>query len=388
MATKPELLQSVPLRRLKPVDGMAVTAEVWDEAHDFHRHQLRLHALLNHGAGIVTGLEVIASDPADNAVYILPGIAADSAGQMITLTQPTSFDLGRSDGLLHLLLTYGESRPRPTNGASEDGAPQYVQAEFGIEASPALPGGPHVEVARIRRQGRGAAVVNARDPASPGPNEIDLRFRREVGVAPTDVATIAVCYLDQAVAARHGRGAAHLARYLRGPLGGRQRVWVDDDVPPTADLSRYTLVYLTGQAAFQLAAEPMNRLYAYAQAGGTILFEACRHGTESGATPPADDSFQEMIASMGVTLEPLTPGHPLLSEPAPFAILPAGFEPNHPPRVRLGGGFIYSSGDYGCVWQGERRGRPALRDEIRSTMEWGANLVAYAARPRPEPKRS
>ena len=72
---KNEQLQVLPTTRIKPVDGMAVTADVWEEAHDYHLRSGRGHAALLHGSGIVAGLEVIASDPADTAVYIKPGVA-------------------------------------------------------------------------------------------------------------------------------------------------------------------------------------------------------------------------------------------------------------------------------------------------------------------------
>ena len=73
-----EVLGLFPRKRIRAVDGMAVTADVWEEAHDYHRQINRLHTLLYHGAGIVTGLDVIASDPADSSVYVLPGLAMDS----------------------------------------------------------------------------------------------------------------------------------------------------------------------------------------------------------------------------------------------------------------------------------------------------------------------
>ena len=41
-------------------------------------------------------------------------------------------------------------------------------------------------------------------------------------------------------------------------------------------------------------------------------------------------------------------------------------------------GVIRSTADYGCLWQGERRDGPAARADIRTALEWGGNLVAYA----------
>ena len=58
-----ELLQKYPTRRIKPVNGMAVTAEVWEEAHEYHRQSQGLQTVFSRGAGILAGLEVIAGDP-------------------------------------------------------------------------------------------------------------------------------------------------------------------------------------------------------------------------------------------------------------------------------------------------------------------------------------
>ena len=89
VTTNNNLLKEFPNKRIKPVDGMAVTADVWEEEHRYHRQLLRYHNLYNHGSGIVTGLQVIASDPADTSVYILPGVAVDSVGNTIVISEPT-----------------------------------------------------------------------------------------------------------------------------------------------------------------------------------------------------------------------------------------------------------------------------------------------------------
>lgn len=385
--TTPDLFRSFPAERLKPVDGLAVTAAVWEEAHDYHRHQLRLHALLAHGAGIVTGLEVIASDPPDDNVYILPGIAVDTAGQTIVLREPRSFALGRAEGLVQILLSYGEGRPAPRNGAAEEGAPLFVRAEYALEATPRPPGTPWVELARVRRSGRSAPVVNAPDPAQPAADEIDLRYRRAVGAAGPEPVTVAVCYADRQPDDAHHRGLSHLARFLRGPLGGRQPVWVDDNVPLTSGLELYTLVYVVAHSEFQLTADELKGLYSYLQAGGTLFLESCRRAVTD-AAPPSDASFLDMLASLGVSLEPVRAGHRLLTEPALFGMLPAGFETKSLAEVKLGGGVLFSTSDFGCLWQGERRGRPGLRDEIRSALEWGANVLDFAAARRREAGRA
>ena len=351
---------------------MAVTAEVWEEAHAYHRRQQQFHARWAHGAGIVVGLEVIASDPPDSSVYVRPGIAVDTQGQTIVLPEPLAYDLGESRGQLYLLLTYAEGPPQ-AEGNQEDGPP-YVNAHFGLEAVSVLPEIPHVELARIRRQGREAAIVDARDAAHPAENEIDQRFRRPIGTSAQQAVSLAVGYMGGPSGRRHGQGASNLAHALQ-----RSGVpaWVDDGVSLAVGLENYALVYLVAEDAFQLDRDEMNALYAYLQEGGTVLIESCRHGTD-GAAPPSDASFSDLLASLGVQLEELSPDHRLLREPFLFAAPPPGFEIEAEQQFLAGEGVLYSTYDYGCLWRGERRGRAATREEIRAALEWGGNIVAYA----------
>jgi hypothetical protein len=374
--TVKDVIEGYPSKRIEAHDGMAVTAAVWQEAHAYHRAQLRYHARLSHDAGIVTGLEVIASDPPDSAVYILPGIAIDPGGETIILPEPMAYDLGASQGALYLLLSHGESRPRTEGG--EPGDPLYVHAQYAIEATSTRPDTPFVELARIRRQGRETPIQNAADRDHPAQNEIDLRYRNGVGVQQEAALTLGVSYAGGQSSRRHGRGADHLARALRH---GGQRVWVDNGIALDDRLSDYVLVYLVGGEAFQLTSDEANALYAYLQAGGTVFFESCRYRTEDG-TPAADASFQDLYASMGIELQELTADHDLLVKPHLFAAPPSGFETQGPPHVLVGGGVIFGACDYGCLWRGERREGLASREEIRTAFEWGGNLVAYAAQRR------
>gem|GEM_PF-520526 len=403
-----EFSVELPGRRIKPVDGMAVTAGVWEEAHAYHRLHRRFHDRALHGPGIVVGLEVVASDPPDASVYVLPGVAVDPLGRLIVVPEPVAFDFGSAHGQLRLLLIYDEGRPAPE--ADEEEGPLYVRAQFGIEvgadlspgavrpigSSPArggdstppprvekgAGGSDGVELARVWRRDREAAVRDAGDAEHPGQNAIDLRFRRGVGVVAQPVARLAVFYtgglkvLPRDTLGRGGHGADHLARWLRST--GRQ-AWVDDAVSLHTGLDGVDLLYVVGRDAFQLDREEMAGLYAYLQSGGTVFFESCRcDARDATADMPADASFLDLLASMGVHLQELAADHPLLNEPNLFAAPPPGFETGGAPRVLAAEGVVFASGDYGCLWQGNRRDRVATREEIRSAAEWGANLVAYA----------
>jgi hypothetical protein len=217
--------------------------------------------------------------------------------------------------------------------------------------------------------------VEAQDGAQPGQNAIDMRFRRQVGARPHAVAAVAVCYAGGDSLAQHGQGASNLARALRG--SGPVPAWVDQGVPLTPDLGRYTLVCLVGQKAFEFSAEEMRALYDFVQGGGTLFIESCRRGIASG-DPPADAAFGDALGSWGFATQPLASGHELLTEPFLFAAPPAGYETQGEPAVMVGDGVIWSTFDFGCLWAGEQRDGTPSREEIRSAVEWGANIVAYA----------
>ena len=366
---KEDLLKLFPIKRIKPIDGMPVTAEVWEEAHEYHRQAERFHAIFNHGAGIVAGLEVIASDPSDTSVYILPGIAIDSTGQTIVLPQPVAYDIGHEmEGLLYLLLSYNESRPMSerSNGNQENRL-LYVNAEFSIFARTSLPATPWVELARIQRQSREDVFSDAQNPMQPGLNEIDLRFRREIG-APPEV-SVAVCYLGEEAATGHGQGMGYLARALNH--FGNYRVLVDDHVPLAPGVENYTLIYLVGQGAFELSRGQMNGLYNYVNRGkGTLLIESI--------DAEAEAAFLDFLDTVGMKVGTLPGGHRLLIEPFLFGAPPSGFETKGSPEVLVSDGVIFSTYKYGPLWQGQRRDGVASREEIRAATEWGGNIIVYA----------
>ena len=192
---------------------------------------------------------------------------------------------------------------------------------------------------------------------------------------------MAICYAGQPQDERHHRGANALGRAMRH--AGKTPLWVDDDVPLDPELASYTLVYLVGQGSFELGADEMNGLYTYLQGGGTVFIESCRQGLAAG-DPPADAGFFGLLDSLGIRLEDVPPGHPLLTDPYLFAAPPPGFATEGERKLRAGDGVVFSNYDYGCLWQGERHGGPPTREEIRAALEWGSNLVAYAVRRRNE----
>ncbi len=369
-----EILGLFPDRRIKAFDGMAVTADVWESAHEYHRNLLELHARFAHGPGIVYGLDVVAGEPPSSSVYVRPGIAVDAMGRTIVIKKPEGYDLRHMQGIIHIILSHSESLPR-ADAARDDDAPRFVHSSYAIEAVQLLPQTPYIELARVRRtQG---VVTNALNSDLPALNEIDQRQRVQMNQAEPTPAQLAVVNLDGRDLG-HAVGAGYLARQINQT--GMRRVVVESEAQLTPAILNATLVYLVAQEPFRLAQEQLGTLYEFYRQGGTVFYESCRNGLNR--EPAADASFSELMEAMGLTLQPVPEGHPLLRDPWLFAVPPDGYETQTGGRLLATDGVLFSSYDFGCIWRGQRRGRPAARSEIRSAMEFGENLVALAQRRR------
>ena len=178
--------------QVKPFDGMSITAEIWDQAHEEHRQMLRAHNLVSHGGGILTGLEVVANDPADQYVFISAGVAVDPAGNVIVVPEPVAYDFeSTAPGPLYLLLGLGE---REVGGVGNEA--RYSQAEFVIAARTSLPKRPSVELARVTLSAAGSAIHNAGDALHPAADALDLRYRSQVGPARVENVNVLVTGLE------------------------------------------------------------------------------------------------------------------------------------------------------------------------------------------------
>src|SRR5919204_4322175 len=92
-------LQAAPgrFRRVNPYPGLMIDPDVWRDAHEYHRDQIRLHHLALHGWGIVQGLEVTLVGGSDNLLRISPGIAIDPGGNFVIVSDPQTYRLMASE---------------------------------------------------------------------------------------------------------------------------------------------------------------------------------------------------------------------------------------------------------------------------------------------------
>jgi len=357
------ILSIFPKTRLKPYDGMSVSASVWAQAHDEHRLSLQSHDLLFHGSGIIAGLEVVANDPPDQMVFISPGAAVDPAGNLIILAEPVAYDFGSaSEGLLYLMLGHGE---REVGGVEND--VKYIQNEFVIAARPSLPKRPAIELARLVIPQANKVVKNATTTFHPVEGELDLRFRNFVGPEPTILVRTALCNL--------GKDGAEVEagwEYLRCECARSSpyRLVVDGDLTFSSALSSYDLVYLYANGPFKFDDKKIASLRSYLETGQSIIMEAL--------SPEAEDSFKSIFVGLGINPKPLAQDHVMRTAPFLFINHPQGYRGND---VLAAKGLVYSSAGYGLAWSGKSEAGPASRADIRAVHEWGVNMIHYCMLP-------
>lgn len=358
-------LNLYPQKKIQPFDGMSITAEVWAEAHAYHARALNAHQHLLHGSGIITGLEVVASDPANSIVFILPGAAVDTAGQVIVLPEAVAYDLGQKmQGKLRLLMLHREIKTQSA-ADGESNAPAYVQDEFVIVAREEVPDLPYVELARLERGDPHQPIQDAPDFAAPRANQIDLRFRQAACPAPVEPVLTGVCALGQPARDGCAQGVQRLADQVASQT--RFHLIVEDAVSLDAGLQRYGLVILATGAGARLTKEQADALRAYLANGGRLLVET-RAATR--------DEFSALLKPAGIVLEALPSTHEIFQKPNLFYLPP--IEPGE--LWSWGGVVLCVSGGYGDVWSGQAPREQLTRGALRDALEWGVNLVNYLLR--------
>lgn len=351
-----EKLSIFPAKRIKAMDGLAVSADLWESAHQEHRDAARGHTAALHGEGIITGLEVIANDPPNNLVYISPGAAVDREGNVIVVSERIAYDFGDTNtGELFLLLAQGT---REVAGEAEGSV--YIQQEFMIAARSSMSKRPSVELARVSRTTPGQAISNATVPQRPGAGQIDLRYRDELVIPRSRRERCTLVDLDNDANTLKGLDA--LAKEARRVLDLRLLVETSASIPTDSAVSDFIFISFGAKSLSKGRSEDLKALVAN---GGKIFIET---GSDEGF-----EGIKTLLDEVGAGVVALGSDHPLLQTPYRFAkppMLEAGM-------VLVGENVILAHGGYSAVWAGVMNGDVAERDTIRTAQEWGINLIAY-----------
>jgi hypothetical protein len=352
-------LNRFPKVQIKPYDGMSITADVWAEAHAEHRQTEHAHNLFLHGTGIITGLEVVANDPPDKYVFISPGIAIDTGGNVIELTEPVAYDFGNTaEGPLYLLLGHGE---REVGGVKNE--IRYCQNEFVIAARSNIPKRPSVELARATLSGPKKPLKNAENPLHPGLDEIDLRFRKEVGPEIKRPVRVALCNLGQGKT-KGFLGWDFLSRECE--RASSYKLILDPNISISEALFDYQLVFLMGEDTFQVSDREVSVLDQYLDQGKKLIIEAHDEASQ--------DSFQELLEKLNRKPGPIEGNSSILTNPFLFNSPPEGMLGD---QVLLDPQVIYTTAGYSLAWTGKAGETQLSRSDIRTAHEWGVNMIIY-----------
>lgn len=371
-----------PISGIRPFNELPIDAEIWRQAHSHHHMHRHLHAVAAHRPGIVYGLEVVASRSRPHTIIVAPGVGIDADGQTLIVREPTPLTIEEAR---QIYVTLAFQRQADRNYAVNiGGAPQYFREIEGRELviSRELPSDkPYLELARIFRSANDAPIKEAANPASPTNDELNLLFRP---------LAFPHCYADIGVGEmsyipREGRlwnpNRAGLWNLLREGNGRGFRLqftgpMVLNTSAGQAAVAEPALLYVAGRTGWRPIPDPeVEGLSRYLSGGGLLVGEAGQ------GNPDFATDFQALATRLGANLQPVTKGHPLLTAHFIFASTPGGGHTGGTVLADTRAGIVLSTADYGGAWQGDvdRPADPDSRERIRESVEFGLNLVAYAA---------
>lgn len=392
-------------KRVNPFEGLMVDADAWRDAHAYHRDHQRLHVLAFHPVGIVRGLEVVPSTPPDQSVVINPGMGVDTEGNVIIVAQELRHKLEtRSKAQIYLIIQFREI-PTGPNQPPDGGRPTRILEAYRIQERDRLPDEPHLELARIDYDPSNQAINKARDSLKPGRNEIDLRFRKEIGQGPHEVPlqareevsrpaivverpsptmepaslptktiTLGHAVLGGASSDLHVVGLRSVVKEAK--LHGLE-VRLKENLTLGEDIHQCNILYLTGNTRFKLTAKQQESLVNFIGAGRLVFGDGCAYTAVGGDGRGAKEfglAFNELAILVKCKLENVQRGHPLLSAAHMYSAPPQGADPG---MILVGGNIVYTTSDYGCAWQGGREGQPLSREVIRNSIEITTNIITY-----------
>lgn len=375
-------IQEIITQRITGVDPfneLPIDADVWREAHGQHRSHRLLHALSAHRPGIVYGLEVIPSATQERTVVVAPGVAIDREGRTILLSEPASFAL-EEKGQVYITLAY-EDNVDSRSAVTVGGGKKYYRLVEGrqVVATKELPKTAYVELARIDRSGKEKPIREAADAFDPGEDELNLLYREfAFPHCYADGGIGELCFLPTADPGAWKPNRAGLSNLIREANGLGFHLKFDGlfNLRTAGTPDDPLLLYVACEGDFQgLNAEQLAGLRRFLEGGGTLFAEASK-GSEGFSR-----SFVEIAKAVEANLKPLPAKSPLLRSHVLFASNPPGAVDGGAFSTDFDKGVLLSTCDYGGAWQGEVPDpqAPDSRDRIRRAVEFGLNVVAYAA---------
>ncbi len=181
-------------KRINFFKGFLTTEKDWNDAERYHIDKRRLHNRMLHSPGVVFGyagdLRVTARARGDLSVEVQPGYGVDGIGNDLMIFDATIRNINLEEFKLpqtiYIVLRYYEEL---TDFIAYKENLEYkghrrVLESCKVELSQTEPDiGREVELARIYLEKGVNRIRDARDPANPAPNEIDMRYVQRGGLS-------------------------------------------------------------------------------------------------------------------------------------------------------------------------------------------------------------
>jgi hypothetical protein len=162
--------QFAGVKRPQYFDGQRLTAAHFNEEQEYHLRQRRLHNQMLHGAGVVSGLRVIAADTSPPpAIVVEAGFALDPTGREVILSAAVELAIRQECLPQYVVVEYAARETDwvavPDDEASkagsriEDGSIVHLAADHSPEQG--------VAIARIVRTSSGWTVDADFEPTRP-----------------------------------------------------------------------------------------------------------------------------------------------------------------------------------------------------------------------------
>ncbi len=371
-----------PMERQQVRDGLLLTAERWQRAHDYQRKRQNLHYQSINQPGIVCGLGVqvipapkeVAAQYRDNRwVQILPGIAIDLEGNPIIVPHPINFriatELKDSEPVTVYLVAQYRDPDRLGSGSDRE----VVQETFRIDERSRLPERSEVELCRVLlRSSQQGLLRTPIDVFFPGYDELDLRYRRQAQARPQALVQIAQVNTNDGDCSRNFFNLTYLMRAVEDIYPSLKGAETVDRVTWDENMHPYELLYLTGQQSLSLNNHQFSMLSNYLKSGGTLLVDA---PTQSKELIQSIQLLAQHLQTPLKSLQETRRDHPLRIKPFLFSALPM----MDGTRIQLlsGGGIILTIGNLGGLW-GLDEELKRSRTEIRTAQELGINILHFA----------
>lgn len=371
-----------PMQRQQVRDGLLLTAERWQRAHDYQRKRQNLHYQSINQPGIVCGLgvrvipapEEVAAQYRDNRwVQIQPGIAIDLEGNPIVVPHQINFRIATElkDSEPVTVYLVAQYRDPDRLGGSPDR--EVVQETFRIDERSRLPARSDVELCRVLLRSSQQELLRIPvDIFFPGYGELDLRYRRQAQARPQGLVQIAQVNTDDGDCSRNFFNLTYLMRAVEDIYPSLKGAETVDRVAWEGDLHAYELLYLTGQQGLSLNNHQFSMLSSYLKSGGTLLVDAPAQSTE------LIQSVQALAQHLQTPLKSLQESrrdHPLRIKPFLFSALPMMDGTRF--QLLSGGGIILAIGNLGGLW-GLDEELKRSRTDIRTAQELGINILHFA----------